>query len=180
VHGVGPRRVDDARVGLVERLFAAAQAELRPAGGELVGVEELVAHPVPVEHRGVPLDVARAGGGAPARDPVLDDQPAGAGDDLLAGLGLDLVPGLVGRGGQGRVLLLVLGEADDPRVVLGRAAVVPELELLDPEDPRPELGGQPVERRRAQAPEADDDRAVTHVQQCQDRRPSTSIETSDL
>jgi hypothetical protein len=57
----------------------------------------------------------------------------------------------------------VLGEPDDPGVVLGRTAVVAERELLDPQHPRPgaELGGDPVQGRGAQPAESDDDRAVS-------------------
>jgi hypothetical protein len=79
------RGVDDARLGLVEGLLAATDPELGPPGDELRGVEEFVVEPEAVEHRGVALDVAGARGDVLPGHPVLDDQPAGPGDDLLAG-----------------------------------------------------------------------------------------------
>jgi hypothetical protein len=87
---------------------------------------------------------------------ILDDQTAGLEEHLNAGLALDLVESLVGVGGEGRVLGLVLGQADDPGVVLRGAARVAELELLDPEDRFSQLAREPVERGRAQAAAPDD------------------------
>ena len=94
---------------------------------------------VMVEDRGVALDVARPGVQAPPRVAVLDDQSPGADHQGLPRLRLDLRPRLVGGAGERGVLRLVLGEADDPRVVLGGPAGVPELELLQPQHPRAQL-----------------------------------------
>jgi hypothetical protein len=49
---------------------------------------------------------------------------------------------------------------DDPGVVLRGTMAMAEFELLDSQDAGSELRGEPVERRRAQPAEADDDRAM--------------------
>ena len=72
VHGVGPPGVDDSRFGLVEGLLAAGEVELGPALHHRVGVEELVVHAEPVEHRRVALDVALPGRDVPPGRAVLD------------------------------------------------------------------------------------------------------------
>ena len=87
------------------------------------------------------------------------------------------------RGGrEAGVLGLVLGEPDDPRVVLGGAAVVTELEPLQTEHAAAVLTGEAVERGGAQsaAPDDDDVGAVRggHGDQSRDGRPSRSIESS--
>jgi hypothetical protein len=87
---------------------------------------------------------------------VLDDEAAGLEYHLYARFAFDLVECFVGVRGQGRVLGLVLGQTDDPGVVLRRAALVTQSELLDAEHGSPDLPREPVERGRAQAAAPDD------------------------
>ena len=108
---------------------------------------------------------------------ILDDQAAGLEQHLDAGLALDLVERLVGVGGEGGVLRLVLGQTDDPGVVLRGAARVAELELLDSEDGSSQLAREPVQRGRAQAAAPDDYylmvvQSYTPCQPCPDARLS--------
>jgi hypothetical protein len=181
VHGVGPPGVDDPRFGLVEGLLAAGEVELGPALHHRVGIEELVVHAEPVEHRRVALDVPPSGRGVPPGRAVLDDQAPGPGHQRLVRLRFDLPPRLVRGPGQRRVLRFVLSQPDDPGVVLRRAPAVPELELLDPENAGPELLGQSVQGRRAEAPAPHHDRPMCgcHNGRVSRRRPFTSIEKSN-
>ena len=55
--------------------------------------------------------------------------------------------------------MLVVGEADDPRLAVHRAAVVHETELLEPEDPLTPPG-EMKGGRGAHRADADDDRVV--------------------
>ena len=160
VGGVGARRVDDAGAPLVHGLLGAGEAELRPARLDAARVEEVEVDAVPVGHRGVPAEVAPAGVEARARIDVLDDEPAGLGDERLGGDALDVAPGGVGGGGEGGVGVLVLGVADDPRVVLARPVVVPEAVPLEGEDATPGRPGEPVGGGGAEAAAADDDEAA--------------------
>src|SRR5919107_787335 len=59
--------------------------------------------------------------------------------------------------GQGRVGTVVVGEADDARVVLGAAPFVAEAELLDAEHLRARRAGEPVRRGAPYAAAAHDD-----------------------
>jgi hypothetical protein len=68
-------------------------------------------------------------------------------------------PSISSRGELG-VRRLVLGEPDDAGVVLGGSAVVAERELLDAQHGWAQVRGEPVQRRRAEPAEADDDRPV--------------------
>ena len=75
-------------------------------------------------------------------------------DDPLAGLRLDLRPGLVGALGQADVVGAVVRQADDPAVVGGGAVGVAELEALQAEDrapgrSRPSTHGRRPDRGRA-------------------------------
>ena len=57
---------------------------------------------------------------------------------------LDVVPG-------------VIGEPDDPRMILRFAAYVPQLELLEPEHVPALPSGEPVRRRAAEPAKPEDD-----------------------
>ena len=118
--------VEDAAVGLVQRLVVVGHAELRPAPHQLGGVEALVAD-AGVVHRDR-VAVEDLGPLAPAPRDV--DHP-GRVHERDAGLRLDLAPGRVGARRQRRVGGAVVAEPDDPRVVLGRAQPVAELPLLE-------------------------------------------------
>ena len=77
---------------------------------------------------------------------------------VVAGLGLDLRPRRVGPLREPDVVGPVVGQADDPAVVLGRAVVVAELELLEAEDAVTQPAAQPVRGPRSDPAEPDDDR----------------------
>src|SRR3981081_173592 len=53
----------------------------------------------------------------------------------------------------------VIAEADDPRMIVGRAVGMAKLELFEPEYPRPGAGG-PVGDGAAEAAEPDDDEVM--------------------
>jgi hypothetical protein len=67
-------------------------------------------------------------------------------------------------GGEGRVLGGVVGEADDARVVLGAAAIVSQVELLEGEDLISRLAGEPVGGGAPYPAAADDDVLVGGLQ----------------
>ena len=68
-------------------------------------------------------------------------------DQLLAGLRLELPPALERALRQADVVRVGVGEAEDPRGAVARAALVPEAELLD-EDRRPAPPGRGRARSR--------------------------------
>ena len=120
----------------------------------LRAVEPLVGHATGVHRAAVGLAVE----GILGREDV---DTAGLDHELGARLGRDLAPGGIRRLRQPHVRRVVVGEADDPRVVLRGAAVVPELEALEPDHARA-AAREPVRRRAADAtePEHDDIRLV--------------------
>jgi threonine/homoserine/homoserine lactone efflux protein len=151
VGGIGDRRVHEARVGLEEAVVRVGQAPLRPAASDLRPVEALVRDLLLVHGGGVVGEGDRRF----ARGHV---EAAGHGDDALAGRLLDLGPGRVGALREPNVVGPVVGEPQDPRMVLRGAAVVAELELLEAQDTVPEPGREPVRRRAADAAQPHDDR----------------------
>jgi hypothetical protein len=155
VHGVRPSGRHQPAVGLVHRPRPRGEAELRPAGGHLGGVE-LAVLDARVAH-GVDARVEVGGAGRPGQRQV---HGSGADDELEARLVLDLAPGVVGGADQRRVVPLRVGLADHPRVVLGRTPVVAEAELVQAEHPPGAAARQPVQRRRPDAAAPDDDGVV--------------------
>ena len=93
--------------------------------------------------------------GQPCAEPVSYTHLAGAKDELLAGVGLHLGPGRVGRLGQPDVARRVVRQADDARMVLRTAAGVAHLELLQPQHVRAQPPRRPVKRGTAQATETE-------------------------
>src|SRR5205085_12621793 len=87
------------------------------------------------------------------------------GDDPGRALRLDLGPALVRAAGETDVLGPVVGQADDPAVVLAGAVAMTERELLEAEHAVTEPAAQPVGGPGADRPEAHDDRVpvVAHV-----------------
>ena len=150
VGGVAPVRVGDAGVRLEQAVVLVAEPPLRPAAHDLGGVEVL-------ERDALGRHARDVVGQRDRRVARRDVEAAGLRDDLDAGLGLDLGPGRVGALGQADVVGPVVRQADDPAVVLARAAVVAELELLEPEDPVAEPSAQPVRGPAADPTQPDDD-----------------------
>ena len=76
------------------------------------------------------------------------------------GAALELAPELVGAAEQRDVVrVLVVGEADDPRLAVHRPALVDEAELLEPEHAAA-AAREVVQRGAAHRPDAGDDRVV--------------------
>ena len=144
-------RVGEAALRLAQPDDVVVELPLRPAPHDLGGVEQLERDAL----GGQAVGVVGQRDGRVGRPQV---QAAGDRHDPLAGLGLDLGPGLVGALGEPDVVGPVIGEPDDPAVVGRRAVDVTELELLEPEDAVAERPAEPVGRPRADRPEPDDDR----------------------
>ena len=150
VRGVALERVGEAALRLEHRGRALVEPPLRPAAHHLVGVEQLERDVL----RRQALGVVGLGDRGVRRPQV---QAAGDRHDPLAGLGLDLRPGLVGALGEPDVVGAVVREPDDPAVVGRRAVGMTELELLEPEDAGAGVGRGPVGGAGAERAEADDD-----------------------
>ena len=89
---------------------------------------------------------------------ALDDP--GDVEELLAGLGLELAPQLVGAPQQRHVVgVLEVGEPDDPRQPVRRAVLVEQVEALEPEDAL-SAPGEVVERGASHPADSDDDDVV--------------------
>src|SRR5919112_1454922 len=129
VYGVGLASVHEAGFLLVDAAYALIERELRETVHHLVSGEFLIRDACRRHRTGIVVDVS--------------------------GLVLDLRPGLVSMGRQGSVGLVVVGEADDARVVFRATPVVAELELFEAEYLRAGLAGEPVQ---GSAPDA----AATH------------------
>jgi hypothetical protein len=119
-------RRDGAQAGLCVQLRTGEPGD--------VAIQELAVPPLALR---VWLERARLGG-------YLDHQSAGDGDDPLARGLLDLTPGLVGGRGERSALGLMLGQPDDPRMVLRAPSLMAQPELLDPEHPGPEPACPPA------------------------------------
>ena len=150
VGGIPLERVGQPALSLPEGGDVRFEPPLRPAAHDLRGVQELERDAL----RGQALDVVRLRDGRIGRPQV---EPAGDGDDPLAGCRFDLPPAVVGTPGEPDVVRAMVGEPDDPAVVGRRAIGVVELELLETEHPISERPAQPVGRGRADRPESDDD-----------------------
>src|SRR5215217_2066385 len=156
MHGIGLPGVHKAGLRLIDRALGAGEAELRPAIHQLLWIQKLVVEAVFFKGRDVAVDVSGADLLRIAPFRVLDDQATGLEYHLYARLAFDLVESFVGVRGQGRVLRLVLGQTDDPGVVLRRAALVTQSELLDAEHGSPDLPREPVQCGRPEPAAADD------------------------
>src|SRR5829696_173941 len=138
VYRIGLTGVHEAGVGLVDASHALIEIELWKAVHHLVRGEFLVCN-VRRRHRtrvlvyvsGLVFD------GFEVEAPRFQDQ-------LYARLLFHLGPGLERMGREGRVGGVVVGEADDARVVFRAAPVVAEVKLLEAEDLRTCLAGEPV------------------------------------
>ena len=109
--GVGPRGHRDARSLLIERRHVLAQTPLRPAPHHLGSVELLEGDRGSFHRAPIILEADRGVGRG-------EIQPTGPEDELLAGVDLDLLPSLVGSLGQLDVGGGVIGQPDDPAVIL--------------------------------------------------------------
>ena len=123
VRGVGPRGRRDAGPLLEQHLGRLVDAQLGKAPHRLGTVEPLVGHSTRVHRAAVGLAVE----GIPRREDV---NTAGLDHELGARLGGYLAPRGVRSLGQPHVRGIVVGEADDARVILRSAPVVAELEAL--------------------------------------------------
>ena len=82
-------------------------------------------------------------------------------EQLLAGLGLELAPELVRAAEERHVVgVLEVGEADDPCEAVRGAALVKEVEALEPED-APAASREVVEGGAPHAADSDDDGVVS-------------------
>jgi hypothetical protein len=122
---------------------------LRPARLDRVAIEALEPDVEGSQRPVVVLDVDDRAG----REEV---QPADGGDKVLAAVGLEVRPVVVGVEREADVLRRVVAVPQDPRRVVRGTALVTELELLETEDRVAGLG-QVVRRTAAEAAEADDD-----------------------
>ncbi len=156
VCGVGFTGVDDAGLGLVNAVLRAGELDLWPSAHDLVGVQALEFHTVPAQDVVVTADVARAGCGRVAPGQVLDHQPTRAGQQLNTGRPLHRIPGFVGVRREVGVGVLVLGQPNDPGMIVTGAVAVTEPELLQTENGRTGLLREPVAGRGPQTAAADD------------------------
>src|SRR6266568_4257553 len=83
-------------------------------------------------------------------------QPTGPHDQTLTQLALDLRPRTIGLGRERHIPGRVVGATDDPRVVLGRAPRMADLELLESDHVSGGPASQPVRGRAADAAQAQD------------------------
>src|SRR5215213_4583521 len=149
VYGVGLAGVHEASPLLVDAKHALIERELRETVHHLVCGEFLIWNACRRHRTGIMVDVSGLVlYGFQVEAACFEDQP-------YPGLVLYLGPGLVSMGRQVGVGLVVVGEADDARVVFRAALVVAEVELFEPEDLRAGLAGEPV---YGSAPDA----AATH------------------
>jgi len=151
VGGVAAIRVGEARLRLEQAVMLVAQLPLRPSAHDLSPVELLVRDALRVHRRGVVAQRDR-------RVARSDVEAAGDRDDRLAGFLLDLRPGVVRAAGEADVVGPVVGQPDDPAVILRSAVDVAQLELLEPQDPVTQPPAQPVDGAGADPAQADDDR----------------------
>jgi CBS domain-containing protein len=150
VRRVPPGGHRDPALRLEQAVDVVGHGELRPPPPDLRGIEPLEGNP----GGGHAVAVAAERDSALARAEV---ESAGLEHQLLARILLHLRPRPVGVLGQLDVLRRVIGEPDDPRVVLRLAPHVPELELLEPQDLGAGAAGEPVGRGAAPAAQAKDD-----------------------
>src|ERR687898_2180095 len=151
VYGVGPARVHEAGSWLVDAQHALIEGELRETIHHFLCGEFLVRDAYRCHRTGIVVDViGRVLHGFQVEAARFEDQS-------YTGLVLDLGPGLVGMGRQGGVGLVVVGEADDSRVVFRAAPVVAEMELFEAEDLRACRAGKPVHGGAPDAAATNDD-----------------------
>ncbi len=131
---------------------AGRQRELRPAPDDLGVIEQLVGDADVIERRRV-VD-HRDRGRRREQVEAADDR-----DQLLAGPSFELRPVVVGLLGQPHVAGRVVAVPQDPAGVVARAAVVPELEPLEPEHPTTS-SGEMHRRGAAEGAEAHHDDVV--------------------
>ena len=146
---VPPGRHGDPALLLEEPVHIIGKTPLGPAPHDLAGVEPLVDDAGRVHAVAVTAQRDRA-------FPWPHVEPAGLEHHLLARVALQLRPRPERELGQLHVVRRVVGEADDPRVILRLAPHVAQLELLEPEDFGPRPARQPVGRRAAEAAETED------------------------
>ena len=145
MHRARATDVEDPAVGLQQRLMVGGDPELRIARHQLGAAQALVADPVGVHRRRERLQDR-----LPVGPRLGDVKRAGAVHERYRRLALDDLPRLIGELGQRRVTLGVVGEPDDPRVILGGAQLVAEVVLLQADHPVADGAAQPVRRGRAQ------------------------------
>src|SRR5215211_2948582 len=159
VYGVGLARVHEAGLLLIDAEHALIERELRETVHHLVCGEFLIRDASRCHRTGIMVDVSGL------LFHGFQVEAARFEDQLYPGLVLDLGPGLVSLGRQGGVGLVVVGEADDPRVVFRTAPVVAEMELFEAEDLRAGPAGKPVHGGAPDAAATHDD-VLEHLLSC--------------
>src|SRR5215203_6015053 len=149
VYGVCLARVHEAGLLLVDAEHALIERELRETVHHLLCGEFLIRDACRCHRAGIIVDV----GGLVLHG--FQVEAARFEDQLYPGLVLYLGPGLVSMGRQNSVGPVVVGEADDARVVFRAAPVVAEVELFEAQNLGAGLAGEPV---HSGAPDA----AATH------------------
>ena len=148
-----PLGEEEAAVGLVDDPRGRVEAGVRGVSAPHVGrVEHLVLDVVELRRLERPAE----------RGPILRAalERAGGDEQPLAGIGLEVVPELVGPPQERHVRrMLVVGQPDDPGQPVRRAELVEEVELLQPEYPPP-AARQVIGRCGPHPAEADDDRVI--------------------
>ncbi len=148
-----------------------------PAAHDLRPVERLERHALGGHRPRVLADVDRD---ARRGHPRPDVQAAGPEHHLQPALALDLGPRLVGARGQPHVVAPVVGAADDPAHVLGRAVEVADLVPLEAQDAGPGPARRPVGGRRPERPEADDHDVPVAAHRSLATRPVLAQALSDV
>src|SRR5829696_3630543 len=138
VYGVCLARVHEAGLLLVDAEHALIERELRETVHHLLCGEFLIRDACRCHRTGIMVDV----GGLVLHG--FQVEAARFEDQLYPGLVLDLGPGLVSMGRQVSVGPVMVGEADDARVVFRAAPFVAEVELFEAQDLRAGLAGEPV------------------------------------
>ena len=143
------RRRDDRAAGLEQATCAGGWVEHRPAPPDLRDVE-LLELDADLAHR---RHVVERRDGAVGREEI---EAADHGDEPLARLVLEPGPVVVRLAGEPHIRRRVVAVPQDSRGVVGGAAAVAELELLEPDD-GVTAGGQVPRRGRAERTQSDDD-----------------------
>ena len=150
VRRVAARRHRDSALRLIDAVDVVRECELRPPFHDLAGVEMLIGHIA----RGERVHVCLRRNRARTRCEI---DASGNEHQGFAILLCYHVPTVVGAFRQLHVARRVIGEPNDPRMILRFAAPVSHLELFDAEDVFSDPAREPVGRRTAESAEPEDD-----------------------
>ena len=155
MHRVGPTGRHDPRIALVDGEDLVGDVPRGPALDERGSIQDLVLHAF-LAHR------LQEGFGLIGRIAREEVEAPGHGHELFARLLGHLRPCLEGLLREPNVVGRRVAPPDDPRVILGCASCVPELEPFEPDHACAPPRG-PVRGRRAEGAETDDAEIVSVV-----------------